>query len=80
MAEAKKTEQTKVEKTFTLTLTEDEAAALYTATGSIGGSIHGPRKHTSDVHYALMDAGASDKYSKHRTGSMTFHQDPQRLY
>ncbi|WP_018565009.1 hypothetical protein [Streptomyces sp. PsTaAH-124] len=72
MAKATAQTTTVTTKTFTLTLSEDQAAALLTVTGSVGGSGKSARKYTSEVYYALLDAGVTEKFNKQRTGSIQF--------
>lgn len=80
MAEAKKTEKKTVEETITLTLSREEAEALLTVTGSIGGSQKTARKHTSAVYYALLDLGISAKFNKYKSGSFQFNESPVSFY
>ncbi|MEU6704742.1 hypothetical protein [Streptomyces wuyuanensis] len=81
MAEAQKTTRTVVEKTFTLTLSVDEAETLMAVGAKIAGDqVDSPRKHFEAIVRALGKAGARDftasKYEEHPhrllTGGLTF--------
>lgn len=88
MAEAKRTivEKVVTEKknvpTITLTLSKEEAEALYALVGNISGDGQGsPREHTDSVFYALSGAGVSiygKPILKQMSGSLRWLSEPKQ--
>lgn len=78
MAEANKNTKTVVEKSYTLTLSEEEAQAILVLTGNVSGSsLTGPRKHADSVYWALSGQGVDNKFQKHYEGTARFRSNPR---
>ncbi|MEU3278177.1 hypothetical protein [Streptomyces antibioticus] len=83
MAKAEKIEKKIIEKTITLTLSQEEAEALLAVVGRVTGSNDSPRKHTGAVYSALGNAGISGnarKYFEDPAATLHFRDTPRLYY
>jgi len=71
----KRVVETVTKNEFTLTLSQEEAEALYAVTGAIGGPLEKRRGKIENIRNVLYNSGISSGYGFGVTGSVYLDKD-----